>query len=274
MIHLVPSAGLSNRIRSVNAGIQLANHLNLPITIVWTQDALLNCSFQELFQKPKGIIVLEEPIQYKLRYFPASLMRFPWSIITRVTQRLAFERCLFIHDLNPTWNRMFSEQWLLKKVDGVRSILLQSDYNFFGEAVNFLTPTEEIESKVKNLCKDITENTVGVHIRRTDHEPAKAQSTDEFFMKAMDACIRENNEVQFYLASDSEIVKEKFQKVYRDRLMTFSVDNRRDSPSGIKDAYVEALCLSKTSKIIGSYQSSFSALASQLGGKQLIVVGQ
>lgn len=271
MIYLIPIGGLSNRIRAINAAIQLKDKVGKSLTIVWMQDELLNCTFAELFQPLQGAVVMDEPIRNKMLWFHPSVLKPPFRQLTRLLQYIKFDVLLFQKDLNPFWYPDLSDELILKKLKDKKKIFLQTDYNFFGHKKNFLFPGNDIESRLTEMTKVFSDHTIGVHIRRTDHGLAIANSTNEAFARLMDEEIKKDERTTFYLASDDEEVKNDFKGRFSSRLITFEVDNRRNSHTGIKDAYLEILCLSKTSKIIGSYQSSFSMLAATLGGKELVI---
>ena len=49
-VHLIPTAGLCNRMRSIASAVHIAKKLNLPLRIFWNQYEGLNAKFSDLFQ--------------------------------------------------------------------------------------------------------------------------------------------------------------------------------------------------------------------------------
>jgi hypothetical protein len=76
----------------------------------------------------------------------------------------------------------------------------------------------------------------------------------------------------FYLASDDEQVRRKFKDVFGTKVIMADPELSRASQRGIQDALVELYTLAATSRIFGSYRSTFSRVASDLSGVDLIWV--
>ncbi|CAE8681871.1 unnamed protein product, partial [Polarella glacialis] len=104
---------------------------------------------------------------------------------------------------------------------------------------------------------------MSVHIRRTDHVKAITRSPDELFLDAMDACLFKDEDATFFLATDDPEVEAAMRHRFGNRLLTQrkrTLD--RNSPEGIEDALLDLLLLAQGEKVIGSFRSSFSAMAS------------
>ncbi len=91
------------------------------------------------------------------------------------------------------------------------------------------------------------------------------RSTDALFIQQMQHEIDLDPYVRFYLATDSMDVKENFLRQFGGRIITAPGMVSRTSIEGIQDALVELYALSRTQKILGSYWSSYSTTAAQLG---------
>ncbi|MBZ4657917.1 MAG: hypothetical protein JG771_1053, partial [Methermicoccus sp.] len=73
-------------------------------------------------------------------------------------------------------------------------------------------------------------------------------------------------ETKFYVASDSRLEKNRMITAFGDRIIVLpDVDTSRNSVRGMQDALVELYVLSRTNKIFGSHQSSYSETAAQIG---------
>lgn len=77
--------------------------------------------------------------------------------------------------------------------------------------------------------------------------------------------IKMNNDVCFYLASDSMEEKKRLTAIFGDRIITHWKPVSRSTPEGMQDALVELYTLSRTQKMIGSYYSSYSETAAEIG---------
>jgi hypothetical protein len=110
---------------------------------------------------------------------------------------------------------------------------------------------------------------VGVHIRRTDHVKAIQESPSSGFWAAMEA---EPATTIFYVASDSEEERQAAAGRYPGRVITGAKYLGRSEPHECLEAMLDLYCLSRCSKIIGSYESSFSQVAAWWGGIPLEIV--
>ncbi|WP_405381802.1 hypothetical protein [Maribacter sp. LLG6340-A2] len=138
---------------------------------------------------------------------------------------------------------------------------------------DYLKPTKSISQKIKSISANFSKTMVGLHVRRTDHVASKALSSNDKFKKVVDAEIKNNAEVKFYLSTDDPVFKDDFIKAYPNKIITNDVNSYdRNNSLAIQDAVVDLFCLSKTNKIYGSHQSSFSQTAADIGGKKEIIV--
>ena len=122
-----------------------------------------------------------------------------------------------------------------------------------------------------SITREFHCKTIGLHIRRTDHPNAPKYSSDESFILKIDALIR--NDHNFYLSTDSYSIKTRLKSLYGNKILiheTKSLD--RNTKSGIQDAIVDLFCLSRTTKILGSFGSSYSQLAARLNQIPLDII--
>ncbi|CAE6935171.1 unnamed protein product [Symbiodinium natans] len=139
------------------------------------------------------------------------------------------------------------------------------------EILRALAPSPQVLRRTSELPR----GTVGVHIRRTDHEAACSESPDSLFLEAMDKAAEELGPRfgAFFLATDEPEVEELMLQRYGNRLMCHKKRSLcRKTPEAIEDAFVDLLSLSKCDLILGSFMSSFSALAALLQQRPLRTV--
>lgn len=263
MITFVPVGGLTNRMRAIRSAISLAE--NDEVQICWFKDKGLNCCFHQLFQqisitnvklKEANLwdkLLLDRPRRKNL-YFP------------KFYQTIWFDACLYEHQTHK--NHIDYKQWKLSH----NSIYMASYNQFYQPSYklsDIFIPNNEIMQKIEITCASHSTHTIGIHIRRGDHEIAIRKSPIHLFTEAMEKAIELEEQTNFYLATDSESDKQLLIEKFGNRIITSSYPAERNTIEGMKNAVVDLYALSKTHTILGSYYSSFSEIAAELGGCKL-----
>lgn len=258
MIHIIPVAGLCNRMRALDSAVALARDLSLPITVYWQTNKDLNCPFDLLWEPIHGVeITMSDKIPKALRTI------------------ISFKKLRVLLNLLPVPAVAFSSRegqelkdFLSQNTRRIRYLYVKSYSRFYDNAdpYNNFVPIQDIEELIRERVASFDQNVVGVHIRRTDHVRAIAQSPDALFIERMRHEIQVNPLTRFYLATDALEVKETFTGMFGDRILTTPYESSRTSVEGIQEALVELYALAATSKIFGSYGSSYSTTAGELGG--------
>jgi hypothetical protein len=78
--------------------------------------------------------------------------------------------------------------------------------------------------------------------------------------------IQKDDKCPIDLTTDAEEEKEQLKTIFGKRLITSSNAANRNTINGMKDALIELYILSRTNKILGSMQSSYSETAAQISG--------
>jgi len=60
-------------------------------------------------------------------------------------------------------------------------------------------PIDELNERIEKITKNFSTNTIGVHIRRTDHQNSMVYGPNELFIKAMREEIEINPSANFFL---------------------------------------------------------------------------
>lgn len=268
----VPVGGLANRMRAVASAVTLAGRTASELQIVWFEDWALNAPFCQLF-KPveEAVCRLRDAsrMDYALLDRPRSRnLHFP-----RVYQKLRFRSCLYERSITPLCKGNFDfEAWARQRGDvymASYTAFHEYDYAWIGR---LFVPVDEIAKEVENRCLEFPEEMIGVHIRRTDNVASIQQSPIELFYQKLDKDISENNRVGIYVATDSEEVKQAMKERYGSRIHSSDKQANRSSLEGIRDGVADMYTLARTQKIYGSFQSSFSEMASQIGGAPLEIL--
>lgn len=261
-IHYIPCGGMCNRLMTIASAAEIATKKKIPTIVYWNNNIDLSADFHDLFKPinlPYFSIVENKNILYK------APSRYNYYIPRIVQSFLFWGRRYY----QPQWNKY-------EIINNIKSkeVLIESYYKIGDQysLKDLFLPTEEIQNKIDSVVCDFS-NVVGFHIRRTDHVNAIKKSTDELFIEKMEAEIKKNDNVRFYVASDEQIVIDKLKSIFGNRIIHPELELSRTSANGMKDAVLDLFCLSKCNYIIGSCNSSYSTFAAQLGGIELILCG-
>lgn len=272
-----PIGGLANRMRAIASGISLANALGYDYKIIWSRNADLFASFDDIFAPVDAIIskiTYPSELKYRLLY---SVPRKKNLFITALTLR---RFGLTFIDNTPLMNKvihvdtgeaLFCAISERKKRDS--DVFIQSGleyYPFSQELYRALfNPSEKIMERAETIINGLGANAYGLHIRRTDNAMSIATSPDELFIDKINQILATDSTARFFLASDSLEVKKKLRNMYGDAVVFQDKATSRDSTDGMIDAVVDMIALSRTKHIYGSFYSSFSEAASMLSGVPL-----
>ena len=143
------------------------------------------------------------------------------------------------------------------------------------EITHVLRPIPEIQQEIDAITQLFAPNTIGVHIRRTDNKASISGSPTTAFIDAMKKELETDNKVHFFVATDDTSVRTLLQNTFPGRIITQEFHKcHRDTLSGMKQAVVDLFCLARTTKIIGSYWSSFTDTAAEIGNTPLLIAGR
>lgn len=270
MIIIEPCAGLGNKLLGLSSAFSVAEKLNRELVVMWKREVGCNVKAGDLFELPVKVIEISENGYSKepLAQLQGNLLKKKWR-----GKAKKFLECGDVEKIK-------KEQGygaLLEVIRETPIIYIKA----FGpvcelnhESFRFLKPGQGIEKKGAPLFGKISGNTSGVHIRRTDHTEAIANSPLTLFAQKMQAELEKNPAADFFVATDDETVKAELRVLIPPEKLIFNESGiiDRNSKEGLKDAYIEMLSLSKCSQIFGSYNSTFSLLPSYIGNIPLIVV--
>lgn len=274
MIIVEPCAGLGNRFIALASAYHAAKQLDKELVVIWKEESVLGAPMSALFELPPEIRCMEiSEYGYKRNLFG----QIYGNRIKKKYRGLAgkFFECDEIMKLYEEKGREGVADQFLKYTD-VYVKATNPFWNIFDidHAFDFISPKGAIEDRKNQVLKEAEgKRLVGVHIRRTDHIEAIKNSPLELFIEKMQEELDRKEETFFYVATDDKAAEEELRERFGEKVITFlgkSLD--RDSRQGIEDAYVEMLCLSAGDKILGSFNSTFSVMASRLGNIPLEVV--
>lgn len=270
-IVIVPVGGLGNRMRSVASAVALAREAGKELRVMWFQDWALGAKFSALFRpiSHDGVTVHECSGTDYLLYDRPRRKNFH---LPKLAQRCMFRSCLYEEQMPALIRSQFDFLGWARRGGGY----LSSCYAFYpysDELIRSLfRPLPEIEAEIDRRCASFAPYTIGVHVRRTDHVVAKAESPIELFFDAIDREEATHPDLRIYLATDSEEVKQQMRERYADKVITAPTEAERGTTQGIRDGLVDMYALSRAQIIYGSCGSSFSELAAALGNVPIIAL--
>lgn len=267
---LVPSGGLANRIRAMVSAYHLCRAVEARLTVVWFQGWGMHAAFGDIFE-PIGddLLTVREArwSDYVVNDRPRRRnLWLPW-----LPQQLYYKRGV-IHELQVAGLRDSGfdfEDWLR----GHRRYM--SCYDEFGDYPlslyqRLFRPNHAVcELADRYQARFRGEYTIGMHIRRTDNIDSIRQSPLELFVEAGQREQTAHPDLTIFLATDSEEVKQQMRQVFGNRIVTSDQEASRDSVAGIREGLADMWTLSRTRRIYGSAGSSFSVMASRMGGVPL-----
>lgn len=293
-----PQGGLCNRLRALDSAILLSRAHNAKLKVVWECNDELNCDCRRLFTLPPEVELVVSNYEriplFARRQYP--LTAWEGSRLNRFVQKYLLPPLDRNHVLlNEFWNHRSTMdnstirgdlakfdhsmcQWFEKRIENCEGDLyIASCYRYCASAEEYswLAPAEEIQKSVSEFVANMNSEgpLIGLHVRRTDQQASIEHSPLSLFEKAIERELLEDQQTVFFLATDDAETKVTLvDKFGESKIKTRESVLRRDSPEGIVDAMVELMLLSRTSKIYGSFWSTFSETASSLGGSELIVI--
>jgi hypothetical protein len=146
----------------------------------------------------------------------------------------------------------------------------------------------EINETIENKIPEITDNVIGVHIRRGDNALAIKNSPTEKFINFFD----QNKDKKIFLSTDDMdleiLIKSKYDNVFVNektgfhdnktiirsdiRTTTDSTKSKEDLLTSLEEAVTDLYTLSRCKTIYGCSDSSFTAMASKINNSKLILI--
>jgi hypothetical protein len=252
-----PTAGLGNRLRVLDSAVALARAVDAPLRLVWTRTPDCGAPFATLFEAPDEIEVVERS----------------WSmsrVYRGIGAGLRYRPLLKQPDVEARCRAGF--EFTSLRDSAYPYILTCSRFMPAAGVVRTLRPAGAIAAAVARVSARFDPYTIGVHGRRRDHGEAIARSPTPAFVAAMRAHVELEPRTAFYVASDDPAFAVALHVAFGERVVTRPHKLDRADPAAIADAVVDLLCLARTSRVLGSWESSFSEMAAETGGVPLEVI--
>ncbi|WP_157259985.1 hypothetical protein [Chamaesiphon minutus] len=270
IIYVKPIGGLCNRLRVIDSALTLARQNHSYLHVIWHLNAELNCRFEDLFELPTSIDKIEQPQTSDL--LNRAVEKLYRTKIGGLIQNFYLKDVFKSFDLVLTYDRMDRYHNLhyrdcnFPELTAAKRAYITTPHSFYPAARPFrdFVPVKRLQQIIDEYSQNF-DRVVGVHIRRTDNRQSSAASSTAGFIELMQAEIQKDDRTKFFVATDSELEEHNLKLMFPDRIVTYpkqSLD--RNNPKAIQDAVIDLYCLSKCRKLIGSYYSSFTALAYQI----------
>ncbi len=273
MIYIELSAGLANRMRALASGIAIAKKLNTKLICIWIENNELNARFDQLFEKIDGIEFRTKKKKYNYLKFSNQKKLHRKILAKLINKIIGIDYNLKEKDILkiPSENR---REFIIDEAKKHKNVYLRTceQYGVIDAELKLLKPTKEIIEIIKSVSFNFTPNTIGIHIRRTDHLKSIQNSPTSLFIEKIQQNISLNPDVNFFLSTDDPSVEQELKTLFGNKIICFEKTFSRETLIGIQHAMVDMYCLSKCKMIYGSYWSSFSGMAAQLTHVELEIL--
>lgn len=274
MVILEPCAGLGNRILAIATTCDLAKKYQHKVTMLWGTDGAVGAPFEAIFEVSEDIKIIhmtnwgfhKEPILRAKSEIIRSYYKKKCDVFLDrddIIQRKQAQKMDEIEKIISECKNIYIKSWCeIKAID---------DTSIF----SVIKPSREVCELGMPIFNKIQHKTFGMHIRRTDHKEAIMRSPLELFFKKAAEILESDPENNIFLATDDMEVEGEMQNRFNGKVLCQNEKVMdRNSIAGIQSGFVDMLSLSKCQKIYGSYGSTFSQIASYLGGNRLCVLDQ
>ena len=255
-ITLVPTAGLCNRMNAITSGIcYKEKHKDVKLQIYWEKTPDCCAYFTDLFE-PIPDYDIKPLKKFYLKTGKKNNLFLP-----DILKKIHFDAYYY----GASYDRMNFDS------------IIQNNKNIYISAYNAFTPfgltsslgkmfipIDKLQKRISRITGQYNDNVIGIHIRRTDNAPAIKNNPLTKFTTLMDKEIQLNKDIRFYLATDSEEVKNELKEKYGNKIMSMPMSLTRNTLQGMQDAIVDLYCLGSTKRIIGCTNSTYSLMASRL----------
>jgi hypothetical protein len=274
-LYLRPLNGLCNRMRAIASALSLSTAADSRLIVFWEIDRDVGVRYEELFRPDSRFKIVNVAPHQTFRdavlFLLYGEMERVYGVPVKWITRLVF-RDRILRQVRPG---QFGNAELERFVQSGPRVLISSWWAFYGNpepGFSFFRPHPSEQAQIDQICGQFGAHTIGVHIRRTDNVNAIRYSPTHAFVAAMKDCIAADADVRFFLSTDSEEIESEMKCMFGERVITRSRNISRSSVEGMTDAIVDLFLLSRTSRILGSYYSTFSETAASIGGIEWVTV--
>ena len=260
---IVPTGGLANRMRVVVSALRVADEKGKNVNIVWQATKDCNARWEDVFVpfQKENVIISEGTHKNRI-----ASKRNLW--VPEIWRYRHYDKQIECY--NP------AEKSIMTLCDRYDALYISTCYALCDydscQVGKVFRPQKELQEKIKSVTALFAEHTLGVHIRRKDNKQAIMHSPLSDFHHRMDKYMEEFPDAKIFLCTDDISVKRHFFQIFKGKIITTDAELQRSTLTGMQDAVVDLWCLAATSLVVGSYYSSFSDTATELGGQPLEII--
>ncbi|MBS3084323.1 hypothetical protein J4411_00210 [Candidatus Pacearchaeota archaeon] len=242
--------GLSNRVKCLLSCMKISEETGRKLILYWPKDSACNSRFRDLFENE-----ISEISKGELRFL---IKKERVSINKILDKKFAL--------MDDTTLKSFSEKNISLMFEKIPPRVQKEITSYLKK----LKIKKEIIFSSQTFLKKIKGKFVGVHIRKGDFLRSKNGleeiSPDKLFVEEMKVEVSKNPKIKFVISTEDKKTEEEFKKIFGERIFSYpKTTERREDSRAVREAFIEMLILSKASKIIGTYGSTFSEVAWFLG---------
>lgn len=258
-IHLIPWGGLGNRFRAINGAIELLKILPGSTLIVrWYPHKELNANVFDLIENVANVHFENNEIK---DWIFKHIIKWKWlekfNQVYRLIFKLYYDEVIFDYQIKSNPNKINWQAFKTKKI----LIISCREVFPFKDFRNFKFKKEIIDSSLV-----IPDNTIGVHIRRGDHQEIIHENPVNIFLNYLNNDGKKYDKI--FLATDDQTIKDLFKIQFNDKLIIQNKPLSRDSFTGIVSAINDLIGLSNCKTLLGNSKSSFIDFAYRFGTKK------
>ena len=247
-----PQYGLANRLRAIASAKILADYTGRKLIVDWIpSDRECNVTWEDLFinQVERYQLPLSDFQTGVNFYDDTGSHDFYWYVPQLLAQNKSDVVAL------RTFRNFRPKGMTEETFKRLKSLFYKS-----------LKPVSAVQKTVSCILERYFRNNqvIGVHIRRTDYfsylgQDPWAVAPTGLFIRRMSRILKTNPKTMFFLATDDKNEEKIIKNRFSDSVIVYEKDGvSRLTRNGMQDALIDWLLLSRTSKIIGSYRSSFN----------------
>lgn len=272
-----PEGGLGNRMQAMASAYFFSQKYHKNLCVLWNNNGALAADFDDVFEAIPGVRVVRATTD---GYRKKPLLRLKSEIIRKIVcAKSDFVTGVYEWGPGPEMRLGGIYPFIDEKIRDAKNIYIRSwavfapVYEDQQITLDFFKPSEKVCQRGQELLDRIDADTIGVHIRRTDHEEAIEGSPTEVFINKMREELEKDSQCRFFVATDDKSVEQELSLLFGQKVF-FKNDKSwgRKHTEGMWDACVDLWALSKCKKILGSKGSTFGMIAAKLGSIQLEIL--